>query len=70
MHQIRVHMASIGNPVAGDKIYGKNKEIPEGLKRQFLHAYYLNFSLPNSKKLAFEADLPEDLKQVLAKLGK
>jgi len=70
MHQIRVHMASIGNPVAGDKIYGKNKKAPEGLTRQFLHAYYLSFSLPSGKKLALEADPPEDLKKVLTKLEK
>src|SRR3989344_339529 len=47
MHQIRVHMASIGNPVAGDKIYGKNKKAPEGLTRQFLHAFYLKGSKTN-----------------------
>lgn len=69
MHQIRVHMASIGHPVVGDKVYGKNKKIPEGLSRQFLHAYYLSFSL-FGKKLAFEADLPEDLEKILTRLGK
>ena len=69
MHQIRVHMASIGHPVAGDKIYGGKKKNPEGLTRQFLHAFYLKFSLP-AGPLAFEADLPVDLEQVLAKLDK
>ncbi|MBI2635004.1 MAG: RluA family pseudouridine synthase [Parcubacteria group bacterium] len=69
-HQIRVHMASLGTPVAGDKIYGKNKEIPQGLTHQFLHAHYLSFGLPSGKKLALEADLPDDLEQVLAKLEK
>ena len=64
MHQIRVHMASIGHPVVGDKIYGKNGKRPEGLTRQFLHAFYLRFSLPaqaglpNGKRLTLEADLP------------
>lgn len=71
-HQIRVHMASIGHPIAGDKIYGKNRSpfgrFPAG--RQFLHAYYLSFSLPNGKKLALEADLPDDLEKVLTKLEK
>ncbi len=67
MHQIRVHMASLGHPVAGDKVYGKKKETPEGLARQFLHAYFLSFSL-FGKKLAFEIDLPDDLNRVLAKL--
>ena len=71
MHQIRVHMASLGHPVVGDKLYGKRSPFgrsPAG--RQFLHAYYLSFSLPNGKKLALEADLPEDLEKVLTKLQK
>jgi len=70
MHQIRVHLASLGHPVVGDKIYGKSKEKPKGLTRQFLHAFYLKFSLPAGRSLAFEADLPDDLEQVLAKLDK
>lgn len=69
MHQIRVHFTSLGHPVAGDKIYGKSREKPEGLTRQFLHAFYLKFSLP-AGPLAFEADLPDDLEQTLAKLDK
>lgn len=69
MHQIRVHMASIGHPIVGDKIYGKVKKAPEGLSRQFLHAYYLSFSL-FGKKLAFEADPPEDLQKILTGLEK
>ncbi|MDP2946227.1 MAG: RNA pseudouridine synthase, partial [bacterium] len=69
MHQIRVHFASLGHPVIGDKIYGKSREKPEGLTRQFLHAFYLKFSLPTGP-LAFEADLPDDLEQALAKLDK
>ena len=70
MHQIRVNMASIGHPVAGDKIYGGKEKNPEDLTRQFLHAFYLSFSLPNGKKLALEADLPEDLRVFLTKLEK
>jgi len=69
MHQIRVHFASLGHPVAGDKIYGKSKKKPEGLTRQFLHAFYLKFSLPDGP-LAFEADLPVDLSSVLTELAK
>lgn len=69
MHQIRVHMASLGTPVAGDKVYGKTREVPEGLHRQFLHASYLSFSLLG-KKPAFESDLPPDLSSVLTKLEK
>ncbi|MCX6813935.1 MAG: RluA family pseudouridine synthase [Candidatus Azambacteria bacterium] len=70
MHQIRVHMASLGHPLAGDKIYGKSKKKPEGLTRQFLHAFYLKFSLPDGRSLAFEADLPKDLEAILTKLEK
>jgi len=69
MHQIRVHMASLGHPVAGDKIYGKGKKSPDGLLRQFLHACYLKFSL-FGRSFVFEADLPEDLKAILTKLEK
>ena len=72
MHQIRVHMASLGHPIVGDKVYGKNHSPFErfSVGRQFLHAYYLKFSLPDSKSRAFEADLPEDLEKVLTKLEK
>ncbi|MCX6813069.1 MAG: RluA family pseudouridine synthase [Candidatus Azambacteria bacterium] len=75
-HQIRVHFASLGHPVIGDKIYGKNKKKPEGLTRQFLHAFYLKFSLPAGlpaqagRSLAFETDLPDDLSLVLTGLPK
>lgn len=68
MHQIRVHFSSLGHSVAGDKVYGKGKKNPEGLSRQFLHAFYLKFSLPAGRSLALEADLSDDLKQALASL--
>ncbi|MBN2096472.1 RluA family pseudouridine synthase [Candidatus Peregrinibacteria bacterium] len=72
-HQIRVHFASIGHPVAGDEMYGNkilnsNLEI-RGLKRQFLHAEYLKFRLPkNDEVMELTAPLPDDLKEVLKKL--
>ena len=75
-HQIRIHLASLGHQIVGDKVYGKKRQMPEGLARQFLHAYYLSFSLPAGqaglfgRKLAFEADLPESLKEILAKIEK
>ena len=61
-HQIRVHLASIGHPIAGDKQY-KFKRQPElvGLKRQFLHAAYLKFRLPNGKLVKFKSELAKDL---------
>lgn len=68
-HQIRVHLAAIGHPVAGDPMYRFRKSInPPGLTRQFLHASYLAFSLPDGKKFVFESDLPSDLADVLNSL--
>jgi len=68
-HQIRVHFASTGHPIAGDKIYGfKNQPLPKGLTRQFLHAAYLKFSPKPGKVLAVRCDLPKDLKLVLKQL--
>jgi len=66
-HQIRIHLASIGHPIVGDATYGK-KENPFGLKRQFLHAESLEFTLPEGSRIKLEADLSEDLKDVLNQL--
>ena len=68
-HQIRVHLASIGHPITGDEKY-KFKRQPkiEGLNRQFLHASYLNFQLPNGKMLELSSKLPEELDKILEKL--
>jgi len=65
-HQIRLHMAFLGCPVAGDTIYGRRKPtIP--LDRHFLHAYRLRLRLPNENQLhEFIAPLPEDLENTLA----
>jgi len=68
-HQIRAHFASLGHPVAGDKLYGfKNQPCPKGLERQFLHANYLKTQLPNGEKREFESELPDDLRRVLKNL--
>ena len=68
-HQIRVHLASIGHPIVGDEKYKfKRQEKIEGLNRQFLHAKYLKFKLPNGEIKEFESELPEDLKLVVQKL--
>ena len=73
-HQIRVHLKSIEHPVACDRIYGGKKiccpEFPIGLRRLFLHAHSLEFSLPEGKRWKFEADLPEDLQSALNGLDK
>ena len=68
-HQIRVHLASIGHPIAGDEKYKfKRQSIPEGLKRLFLHASYLKFSLPNGEVKEFHSNLPKDLEKILKNL--
>ena len=64
-HQIRVHMAFLGCPVVGDRVYGKKKSTVE-LDRHFLHAYKLSITLPGeSKPRVFEARLPGELDSVL-----
>ncbi|MBI4742313.1 MAG: RluA family pseudouridine synthase [Betaproteobacteria bacterium] len=65
-HQIRVHLAHLGYPIAGDEKYGDfalNKALPkEGLKRMFLHAWKMCLPHPiNGQTLALEAPLPESL---------
>ncbi|MEK7062320.1 MAG: RluA family pseudouridine synthase [Patescibacteria group bacterium] len=67
-HQIRVHLASIGHPIVGDSLYGP-KENPLRLKRQFLHAESLEFSLENGQRIKIEAELPDDLRNVIEKLN-
>lgn len=67
-HQIRVHMAYIGHPVAGDPLYGP-KNILKPNHGQFLHAELLGFKHPTSKEwLAFEVAPPQLFKETLEKL--
>lgn len=67
-HQIRVHLAAIGHPVAGDKLYGARRPAP-GLTRQFLHAYLLGLRLPSTGEYhEFVSPLPPDLDAVLSAL--
>jgi 23S rRNA pseudouridine1911/1915/1917 synthase len=64
-HQIRVHLAWLGCPVVGDKVYGRRKN-SLGLKRQFLHAWRLCFQHPRSGDvLQMEAPLEEHLQTTL-----
>ena len=57
-HQIRVHTASIGHPVAGDSVYGPKKVITE-LNGQCLHAKKLGFIHPDTKRyMEFDSELP------------
>ena len=70
MHQIRVHLASIGHPVAGDVVYGGTKVCFKELGRQFLHAATLSFAFREGQMLSFSAELPEELKELLEELRK
>ncbi|MDC9724482.1 MAG: 23S rRNA pseudouridine(955/2504/2580) synthase RluC [Gammaproteobacteria bacterium] len=72
-HQIRVHSAYMGNPVAGDDKYGQrnfNRDMKKlGLKRMFLHAWKLTITHPiTNQKIKLEASLPTQLENVLTKL--
>jgi 23S rRNA pseudouridine1911/1915/1917 synthase len=67
-HQLRVHFASIGHPVAGDATYGTGGSLP-GLRRQFLHAYLLRVHSPyDRQERTFTAELPSELTHVLERL--
>lgn len=53
-HQLRVHMAYIGHPIIGDRIYGETTD------RLYLHAYSLEITIPNGKRTTFIAPLPDE----------
>lgn len=72
-HQIRVHTQFAKHPIIGDEKYGDkeaNRRMRElSCKRLFLHASQLEFTLPSiGKTIVLKAELPDDLKQVLAHL--
>ncbi len=63
-HQLRVHFASIGHPIAGDTLYGSSDPY---IPRQALHAYELTLpSLAEDRLLHFRAPIPQDLQRLLA----
>jgi 23S rRNA pseudouridine1911/1915/1917 synthase len=75
-HQIRVHFASIGHPVLGDRTYGKKTEVEKKgsgticFPRQMLHAEVLGFMHPQKGKyLEFSSPLPEDMLRGIAALA-
>lgn len=84
MHQIRIHLASLGASIAGDDQYGGKPVLLSELKRKFnlkkdteeqplckrmaLHAYSLEFSLLNSEKRAFVAPYPKDIQALVRQL--
>jgi len=79
-HQIRVHMAHIGYPIAGDPLYGGRLKMPAGateslreglhaFRRQALHAFRLGLHHPSTGQwMEWEASLPDDMEMLLAVL--
>ena len=68
-HQIRVHMAAVRHPIAGDLTYGADPTLAErlGLSRQWLHAARLGFAHPaDGRWVEFESPYPDDLARALA----
>lgn len=70
-HQIRVHMADIGHPIWGDKLYGDEEPNPDSkvkvkMKRQALHAHRIEFKHPvTGKRMQFEAPIPPDMSALI-----
>ncbi|MEQ8696324.1 MAG: RluA family pseudouridine synthase [Bauldia litoralis] len=80
-HQIRVHMAHRGHPIVGDRVYGRQRNLPgrdrgqeagdalQRFDRQALHAAVIGFEHPvTGETLRFEAELPKDMKELIDKL--
>jgi 23S rRNA pseudouridine1911/1915/1917 synthase len=79
-HQIRVHLAHAGYPVAGDPVYGSRRRLIancsprleqqlRGFTRQALHAARLSLTHPTTgRELSFEAPLPQDMRRLVAAL--
>ncbi|WP_240666611.1 RluA family pseudouridine synthase [Longirhabdus pacifica] len=66
-HQIRVHMKFIGHHLVGDPMYGRTKDI--SFPGQALHAAKIGFRHPRTNEwLAYEAPLPEDMKELIARV--
>jgi len=74
-HQVRVHMASIGNPLIGDPVYGRTKPVHRPIletlhfHRQALHAARLGFIHPvESTSLSFDSEMPADMQELFDRL--
>ena len=59
-HQLRVHFADIGHSIIGDKLYGVVKKSPIDIKRLALHAYSIEFTVPEGTWLKVIAPYPPD----------
>jgi 23S rRNA pseudouridine1911/1915/1917 synthase len=70
MHQIRVHLASIGHPCLGDPLYGGRASAGGEFERQALHALALSFDHPRTgERLEFVAPIAPDMERYLSAGG-
>lgn len=70
MHQLRVHLASIGRPIAGDARYGGALSLGgAAASRLMLHACALTFPHPAGGTRTIEAEMPQDMAQLIAAIG-
>ena len=67
-HQIRVHLKAISHPVACDSLYAPDLPRIQGLSRQALHAFSLEFTGSEGKRIKIEAPLPADFETALSGL--
>ena len=68
-HQIRVHLYSIGHPILGDPLYGKDRPVG-GAERLMLHAYELELDSPGGSRLSLRAEPPEDFQRILSRASR
>lgn len=64
-HQIRVHLASLGCPVLGDKLYGGRSNASRA-SRHMLHCFSMEFDVKKGEKIKIEAPFPDDFKTFLS----
>lgn len=70
MHQLRVHCSQgLKTPIMGDGKYGGKEAFPFGRKPLHLHARRLSLTLPNKKKITFEAPLPDAIRETFQEMG-
>jgi len=69
-HQIRIHLAELGHPLVGERVYIRDyKAAPIEAARTMLHARTLGFAHPRTgKQMSFEREPPEDFKELVRRL--
>ena len=64
-HQLRVHFADMGHTIVGDRLYSVPRKSPINIGRLALHAYSIEFTLPDGKFIKIVAPYPADFEQVV-----